>query len=115
MHELAIANSVLEAVNAELRLRPGTRLSRIGLRIGDLAGVESEALSFCYEALVKGTELEAVALETERRAWRQECPRCRDVFMVVDYQTVCPACGESQTEFLSGDEPELAFLEVEDP
>ena len=114
MHELGIANSVLEAARAEVQRRPGTRLSRIGLRIGDLAGIDPEALSFCYQALVKETDLESVALEIERREWRQECPRCRRAFAVVDCETACPACGETQTKFAAGDELELAFLGLED-
>ncbi len=114
MHELAIANSVLEAARAEVRLRPGTRLARIGLRIGDLAGIDPEALTFCYQALVKETDLESVALDIERREWRQECPRCGRTFIVVDYETACPACGETQTKLNGGAELELAFLELED-
>jgi hydrogenase nickel incorporation protein HypA/HybF len=53
MHEFAIANSVLDAVRTEARLRPGMRVAKIGVRIGDLAGLDPDALSFCFEALVR--------------------------------------------------------------
>jgi hydrogenase nickel incorporation protein HypA/HybF len=114
MHEFAIASSVLDAVRAEARLRPGTRVSKIGVRIGDLAGLDPDALSFCFEALTKETDLEAVVLEIERKPRRQRCSRCANEFEVLNYETSCSECGEQLTVFLSGDELELAYLELED-
>lgn len=65
MHEMGIASSVIEAVRAEAARRPGARVIRIGLRIGELAGVQRDSLSFCFEALTRQTELENTALEIE--------------------------------------------------
>jgi hydrogenase nickel incorporation protein HypA/HybF len=114
MHEFGIANSVLDAARAEASLRPTMKLRKIVIRVGDLAGVDPEALSFCFEALVKETELESVALEIERRVQRHSCPQCGTEFEVLDYHTACPTCGEPMTKFLSGDELELAYLEMEE-
>ncbi len=65
MHEMGIADSVIEAVRAEASRRPGSRVTRVGLRIGELAGVDRESLSFCFEVLVKDTELDRAALTIE--------------------------------------------------
>lgn len=65
MHELAIANSVIEAVRTEAARRPGARVTKVGLRIGELAGVDRESLSFCFEVLVKETDLESAVLAIE--------------------------------------------------
>lgn len=114
MHEFAIASSVLDAVRTEAGLRPGMRVAKIGVRIGDLAGLDPDALSFCFEALVKETDLESVVLEIEHKPRRHRCPRCANEFVVVNYDTACPACAEELTVFLSGDELELAYIEMED-
>jgi hydrogenase nickel incorporation protein HypA/HybF len=114
MHELGIANSILDAARAEAQLRPSLRLKKIVIRVGDLAGVDPEALNFCFGALVKETDWEPVVLEIERRAHRNRCPRCSGEFEVVNYDTTCPTCGESMTTFLSGNELELGYLEMED-
>ena len=113
MHEFAFANTVLEAARAEAQLRPGMMLTKIAIRVGDLAGVDPDALRFCFGALVKETNWESVVLEIERRAQRHRCTRCGIEFEVVNYDTACPACGESTTSFLSGNELELAYLEME--
>jgi len=114
MHELGIANSVLDAARAEAQLRPEMKLTKIVIRVGDLAGVDRDSLSFCFEALVKNTNLESVVLEIERREQRNRCPRCSREFEVVHFDTACPGCGERMTAFVSGNELELAYLEMED-
>jgi Zn finger protein HypA/HybF involved in hydrogenase expression len=38
---------VLDAVQAEAALHGGARVTRAGLRIGELSGVEVESLRFC--------------------------------------------------------------------
>jgi len=65
MHEMGIASSVLEAIDQELRRYPGHRATKVALRIGEFAGVDRESLEFCFEALVKNTELEPLDLEIE--------------------------------------------------
>lgn len=67
MHEMGIASSVLEAVGKEVRRYPGRRASKVGLRIGEFAGVDSESLRFCFEALIKGTKWEPLTLDID---WR---------------------------------------------
>ncbi len=52
MHELSIADSILGAVRTEAARRPGARVAKVGLRLGELSGVDRESLSFCFEALV---------------------------------------------------------------
>jgi hydrogenase nickel incorporation protein HypA/HybF len=114
MHELSIANSILDAVRAEAGRRPGTRFLKVGLRVGELAGVEPDALTFCFESLVRGTELDRLALEIETRPRRQRCPRCNHAFQVEDYDISCPDCGASDTECVGGDELEMTYLEIEE-
>jgi hydrogenase nickel incorporation protein HypA/HybF len=114
MHELSIANSILEVAQAEAARRPGARLLKVGVRVGELAGVEPEALSFCFDSLVRGTELEPLTLEVETRPRRQRCPACGRTFRVVDYSIVCPDCGTAETKCIGGSELEMVYLELEE-
>ena len=65
MHELGIANSILDTVRAEVRARSLARPVKVAIKVGALAGVDGGSLSFCFEALVKGTDLDPLALEIE--------------------------------------------------
>ena len=115
MHELSIASSILETVRAEKERRSGARVLKVGVRVGELAGVDPNALSFCFDSLVDGTDLAPLALEIEPRPRRHRCLRCALTFQVVDYEVSCPVCGVNETQLVSGDELELAYLEVEEP
>ncbi len=65
---MGIASSVIDAVRKEVERRPGARVTKIGMRIGEFSGVDRESLAFCFEALVKDTELEAAVLAIEGAA-----------------------------------------------
>jgi hydrogenase nickel incorporation protein HypA/HybF len=115
MHELSIADSVLQAVRTEAGRHPGAVPVKIGLRIGELAGVDPGALTFGFQALTAGTDLDGLAIEIENTPRRHRCPACATEFHVVDYDCVCPACGTVRTECIGGDELELAYVELEEP
>jgi hydrogenase nickel incorporation protein HypA/HybF len=65
MHEMGIAASVLEAVQKELVLYPGRRAMKVGLRIGELAGVDAESVRFCFDVMVKDSEFGGLELAIE--------------------------------------------------
>lgn len=58
MHEMGIASSILDAAWTESRLYPGNRPVKVGVVIGEFAGVDTESLRFCFEALADGLELD---------------------------------------------------------
>lgn len=65
MHEMGIAASVVDAVQKELLLYPGHRAAKVGLRIGELAGVDGESVRFCFDVMITGTPLEPLELAIE--------------------------------------------------
>jgi len=67
MHEMGIASSILEAAWSEARLYPGQRPAKVGVVIGEYAGVDTESLRFCFEVLAK--EQEPAPLELDI-SWR---------------------------------------------
>jgi hydrogenase nickel incorporation protein HypA/HybF len=114
MHEMGIANSLLEAVRTEMGLHPGTYPCKVGVRIGEMAAIDQEALRFCFEAITLETDLETLELGIEVCPRRHRCQVCRRDFVVRDYDSRCPQCTSLETTCISGDELELAYLEVEE-
>ncbi len=114
MHELSIAESILKRVKAEAVRHPGARFTRVGVRIGEVSGIDVDALSFGFEMLVKDTDWQRVALEIERCPRVQRCTACKHEFTAKDSDTRCPMCGEQFTLCIGGDELDIAFIEVED-
>ena len=112
MHELSIANSILEAVRTEMARRPGVRAAKVGVRVGELSGVEPEALSFSFDALVAGSDLAPLVLDIETRPRLQRCRACDRTFQVHDFDVTCPDCGTAQTHCVGGNELEMVYLEL---
>ena len=113
MHEMGIANSILDGVAAELRQRPGARATVVGVRVGELAGIDPESLHFAFEALTLGTPFEGLQIAIEFSSPRSRCRECARQFEVRNFDPLCPACGSRNAECISGDELEFAYLEVE--
>ena len=113
MHEMGIATSVLDAARKEAERHSGAKVLRVGLRIGEWSGVDPESLRFCFEALTRGDE--APLLEIDFRLRQNRCTGCGTVFALKDYQIDCPNCGAAMTEPVSGNELELAYVELEEP
>lgn len=65
MHEMGIASSVLEAVHRELHRYPGQRATKVGVRVGQFAGVDAESLRFCFDVLAKDSPLAPLKIEIE--------------------------------------------------
>ena len=115
MHEMGIANSILDGVAAEVRRRPGVRPLKVGVRVGELAGLDPDALRFAFGALTIDTPMAGLELDIEYRASRSRCRDCRHEFEVRNFELLCPTCGSLSTDRISGDELEFAYLEIEEP
>ena len=114
MHELSIAMSILEAAERETALHQGADLRKISVRVGELAGVDPEALRFSFDAITRETAWEGVVLELDYIARTNRCMDCGAQFVVKNAELECPECGSINTTFLRGDELEIASLELEE-
>ena len=114
MHELSIASALLDQLEDELAKRPGARFSKVGLRVGDLAGVDIDSLSFGFGALVKDSHWDPLDLEIESIKRRQRCPSCSEEFEAEHWSTECKFCGNAATVTIAGEELQIASIEVEE-
>jgi hydrogenase nickel incorporation protein HypA/HybF len=114
MHELGIAHSVLDAVRTEAERHPGAFPVKVAVRVGELAGVDPDALAFSFEVLTSKTEWARVVLEVQTCPRKHCCRDCGNTFRIVDYDFACPACGGLHSECIGGEELELAYVELEE-
>ncbi|MGZ4816671.1 MAG: hydrogenase maturation nickel metallochaperone HypA/HybF [Terriglobales bacterium] len=115
MHELGIATSILETVEKESVQRPDLQFEKVGLRIGDVAGVDIDSLTFGWECITKDTKWEKLQLEIERVPRKNRCDKCSCVFEVGGILELnCPRCDAFPTFNVSGDELEIAYIEAAD-
>jgi hydrogenase nickel incorporation protein HypA/HybF len=108
VHELAIAESVVEMVGECTEGRPVTV---IRLRVGQLSGVVPDALTFCFELVTAGTAVEGATLEIEVLRGEAHCRSCDHDFSLEDAFLLC-RCGSADVQLLSGRELTIQSVEV---
>lgn len=108
MHELSIAESVVDAVLERTGRRPVTT---VRLQVGRLSGVVPDALKFCFELATSGTALEGSVLEVEEPPGRAHCRSCDSDFLMDDLILLCD-CGSADVEVTGGSELQVLSVEV---
>ena len=72
MHEVSIAEGILSAVDKTLDSEPQAKVTSVTVSIGELAGVEIEALLFAWDSVTRGTRADKSKLLINRingEAW----------------------------------------------
>jgi hydrogenase nickel incorporation protein HypA/HybF len=113
VHELSIAESILDAVRMELKAFPGAVPIRIGVKIGVLAAVDVEALRFCFDIAVAGSDWPRLELDARIIPGAIICLACGHRMVAKSTVADCELCHSAQTVIDGTDELELDALEVE--
>ncbi|MGI9083856.1 MAG: hydrogenase maturation nickel metallochaperone HypA [Aeromicrobium sp.] len=108
MHELAIAESVVEAI---LERTDQRQVTTVRLAVGKLSGVVPDALEFCFDLATAGTPLEGASLEIVEPSGQARCHACARDFDVDDLILLCP-CGSADVEVVAGRELSVTSVEV---
>ncbi|MCX3062874.1 hydrogenase maturation nickel metallochaperone HypA/HybF [Streptomyces beihaiensis] len=109
MHEMSIALAVVGQVEEAARAQGHDAVASVTLRVGELAGVVPNALTFCFELACEGTALAGAALATEHVPGRAHCPPCDHAWPTgTPPSLTCPRCGLAAAGLVSGRELEIA-------
>lgn len=113
MHEMSLADGVLQVIEDNARINGFSRVKAVWLEIGELAGVEIEAMHFCFDAVVKGTLADGARLEIIATQGRGRCLACGETVPIQLRHDPCPLCGSYPVEPTGGLEMRVKELEVE--
>jgi hydrogenase nickel incorporation protein HypA/HybF len=111
MHELAITQSVVDAVTERTGSAP---VATVRVRVGRLAGVVPDAMRFCFELVTAGTPLEGATLEFDQPAGRGRCRTCGEEVELADLILLC-RCGSADVEVVAGRELAVASVVLAGP
>ncbi len=113
MHEMSLAESVLQVIEDAARQQGFTGVRTIWLEVGQLACVEPESLCFCFEQVTKGSIADGARLEIVGIRGRGRCAHCgRDVPLPALHEA-CPECGNYGVSVTDGAQLRVRELEVE--
>lgn len=113
MHEMSIAHSLIEIVKEEMIKNDASVLKTVRVHIGQMSAIVPESLSFCFDVMTSGTELEGARLLMDIIPLQGVCRDCKGEFDIKDYVFLCPQCGSRNIETLTGRDLSIVEMEVE--
>lgn len=114
MHELSIANQLVELVSAHAQENDGGKVRLVRLRIGALSCVHRSALEFSFELVTESTPLQGAVLDIETVPVTVYCAHCDSVEPLDGIQSFrCPRCQTPSADIRSGRELELHSIELD--
>ena len=113
MHEMSLAESVLEIIEDYAVKQQFTRVKSVWLEIGALAGVEPEAMRFCFDAVTRGSFAQGAQLEIIDIPGSGWCMQCEDTVAMQERYSPCPHCRGYELRPNGGMEMRVRELEVD--
>lgn len=112
MHEMSIAQSVLDIVKEEMVRHSVEKLSAINIAVGKMAAVVPEHLNMCFKILTDGTDLADVPLVVREVPLTYRCHECDATNSSEELIFKCPECDAENPEMIKGKELTIENIEV---
>lgn len=112
MHEMSIAQNILEIVDEYMAREPAAKLLEVVVEIGEMVAVVPDSLYFCYDVLVENSKYRDSKLIINILPLQGSCRSCGHVFKIENYNFNCPSCHSPDLHVQGGQELRITHLEV---
>ncbi len=92
MHEATLAENILDIALDAAKQNHAAKIFKVGLTLGEMAGVEVEALNLSFDVLKKNTPADGAELVIKRVPISATCNKCGKNFRLERYNFFCPEC-----------------------
>ncbi len=119
MHEMSVAQSLIQIIQSEMEKNAVTVLHTVKIRAGRINAIVPEALETAFFTLTHGTPLEGARLELETVPLELECGSCGTRFISATDDSLflhaeCPECGwELGHRVITGRELSIEYIEAD--
>lgn len=113
MHEVSIAQSLLEIAVENCKNTGSKRIEAIKVKVGRASGIMPDALLFAFDAVKIGTIADKAILNIEEVPVSGFCESCKKNFTVDEAFVVsCPLCGNIALRIDTGHELHIEEMDV---
>jgi hydrogenase nickel incorporation protein HypA/HybF len=114
MHEMSLAQSMIEIVEQEMNHHKIDKLKAIHIAVGRMTAVVPEQMTLCFEILTQNTKLAGTEFKMKMVPVTYQCRMCNREFISEGITFNCPSCNGENPELIFGRELKIEFLEVMD-
>lgn len=112
MHELSIAQSIVELAEDVAMKEKANSIKSIDIEIGALSGVVLDALDFAMEMTIKSTKLENAEINYLKKIGIASCKGCKIQFETEDLLALCPKCNQANYKIIDGKQLKIRSLTI---
>jgi hydrogenase nickel incorporation protein HypA/HybF len=113
MHELGVTENIVNIALAKAGEARASKVIRINLVVGELAGFVPDCIQFYFDSLSRDTIAQGAVLHFEPVPAELRCRDCSAVFQPQDTLWACPKCAGRSIEIFKGRELYMESIEVE--
>ncbi|MCF7790964.1 MAG: hydrogenase maturation nickel metallochaperone HypA [Victivallales bacterium] len=113
MHELSLADSMVQEIEAIMEKEGAEKVFSVTVKMGRLSGVEKEPFEFAFPIVAEGTKLEKSKLIIEESPVIVKCKDCMTETVLETPFAKCGNCGSRNVDYISGKEFLIKSLEIE--
>lgn len=113
MHEVTIAQAIVDIVRDHAARDGFTRVKTIRLAIGALSHVDPRALEFGFEVVARGTVADGARLAIDRPGGEAFCTDCEKTVPLAELGAACPTCGGYRCIPSGGSGEQMRVVEME--
>lgn len=113
MHELKIAEELINIISKVTEREKLQKVTRINIQFGKMIMIVPDVFRFVFESAVRDTILKDARLNIEILLVKFACKKCKEENEIDDLVFICPYCGSSDLDLIQGREIFIESIEGE--
>lgn len=109
---MSLAEGVLQLIEDAARQQEFEKVTAVWLEIGQLSGVEVEAMEFCFDVVTRDSIADGARLEIISLPGTGWCMQCSKTVAMDEVFGECPECGGHRMQVTGGTEMRVKEMEV---
>ena len=112
MHEMSIVSNIVEIAEKEALKAGAETISELELEIGEVSGIEIDALNFAFESIKGKTMMKDAEVKINITRAKSVCEDCKFEFHPDAIYDLCPKCNSYKTNLIRGKELRIKSIQV---
>jgi hydrogenase nickel incorporation protein HypA/HybF len=114
MHELPVAENLLEITLRHARQANAKRVTDLYLVVGQLSSIIDDSIQFYWDIISEDSIAEGAVLHFRRIPTRMQCRFCEHQFSPAGDDFACPECQSTQVHIVAGEEFFLESINIDE-